>query len=424
MGQIVSISIKNYDFLSYKNTFGDLLMIYSEDDLYVSKYIEDGEEYTRYCFKTTVERAKRCLDCIGCTVDHAKADFEINKEAMIDFAEYMGDEYCFYPNDSISIETLREEFTFEAWAEAAKRYARLASEDRYDSGIQNYEKIEEESKKTTLSCAEKIVLNAFPFCEDKFFGLSYGEINPWNIFRVLLDGFDPDEEVILDYTYLFSSGWCDEFPKEEEFCVSKTIILTEGKYDATVISKSMKLLYPYMCKFYAFINFDDYKVQGSTNFLTHYLKAFIAAGVENRVIALYDNDSAGQAEILELQKINRPDNFRWLKLPEIDIAKDYPTIGPSGNENMDINGKACSIELFLGTDVLKENPDESDAFIPIQWKGYIEKTGTYQGEILRKALVQKRFDDKIEDAISQGNVEWDKWREMDVLLKTIFGAFV
>ena len=85
---------------------------------------------------------------------------------------------------------------------------------------------------------------------------------------------------------VFEGGWCDEVPEEKEYLVSKTVILTEGSTDARVISEAMKLLYPHMVKFYSFIDFSTYVVQGSTNYLTHYLKAFIAAGIRNRIIGL------------------------------------------------------------------------------------------------------------------------------------------
>ena len=67
-------------------------------------------------------------------------------------------------------------------------------------------------------------------------------------------------------------------------------------------------------------------------------------------------------------------------LPDIEIAKNYFTIGPNGKEQMNINGKACSIELYLGKDVLTKD----DEFIPIQWTSYKNKIGTYQGEIVEK----------------------------------------
>jgi len=175
-----------------------------------------------------------------------------------------------------------------------------------------------------------------------------------------------------------------------------------------------------MVKFYSFLDFSSFSVQGSTNFLTHYLKAFIAAGIKNQVIALYDNDSAGLAELEGLRSIRCPNNFKIMHLPDIEIAKHYPTLGPTGKEIMNINGKACSIEMFLGEDVLK---DPEGTFFPVHWKGFVEKTDTYQGEVIRKQDIQKRFRDKLETANQQGAIDREEWREMNILLKAIFSAF-
>ena len=72
MGEIVSIRIGSYDFLSYKNTFGDLLLPFSMRDLHLDSVTEDGETYTRRYFLTTVVKIKKCLDALGYTIDAAK----------------------------------------------------------------------------------------------------------------------------------------------------------------------------------------------------------------------------------------------------------------------------------------------------------------------------------------------------------------
>ena len=275
-------------------------------------------------------------------------------------------------------------------------------------------------QKDKLSITERFVLESLPYGEGCW-GFGDAEFNIWCIFRVLLDAFSGDEEIVLDYTDLYESGWCDEVPSEQDYEVPKTIILTEGKFDAEVITNSMNLLYPFMSKFYSFMNFSEYKVQGSTNFLTHYLKAFIASGIQNRVIALYDNDSAGLAELIDLMKFHAPDNFRIIHLPDIDLAKNYPTLGPNGEESLDINGKACSIELFLGRDILSEE----GRFIPVHWKGYIDKTQTYQGEVMQKSLIQSKFLAKCK-AINGCQVistDDDDWLEMRMLLNSLFNVF-
>jgi len=409
MGEYASLKIGGYDYLSCKNSFGDLLLLFTEDDLKINAQTLDGEEYKTFCFSTTIERAEKCLDCLGHTLNRAREDFERDRADKIELAQY--------ENDALYEFELKEYYNFESWLAAARKYAWLISNDRYDRKARNYPLIEKARTQNQL-VSESVVLESLPFGEG-FFGLSYSNIDVWNIFRAILGAFDSKAQIELDYTNLFYGGWCNEIPEPEDYLAPKTIILTEGKYDAEVISNSIKILYPYMAKFYSFINFSDYKVQGSTNFLTHYFKAFIASGIQNRVIALYDNDSAGLAELVDLEKMVLPDNFRAMHLPDLKLASDYPTLGPNGKENMNINGRACSIEMFLGQDVLSENGE----FIPIQWKGFIEKTQTYQGEILHKGHIQEEFSKKVAKVFHNDVIDESQWIEMRTLLTAIFGIF-
>ena len=69
MGEIVGLCIGSYEFLSRKNTFGDLLSIFSQDDLTIEEVFDKelDESITRRYFTTTVNNAKMCLDVMGHT---------------------------------------------------------------------------------------------------------------------------------------------------------------------------------------------------------------------------------------------------------------------------------------------------------------------------------------------------------------------
>lgn len=263
-----------------------------------------------------------------------------------------------------------------------------------------------------------------PYNKDEtFFGIdllhSDKEIGDyWDVFRVILEAFEDEEIVTLDYTNLYLGGWCNGYPEEDDYKASKTVVLTEGSTDARIIGEAINVLYPDMSKYYSFIDFSTYDVQGSTNYLSHYLKAFVAAGIENRIIALYDNDSAGLAEIKNLEKMTFPDNVRIMHLPDLDCCVEYPTIGPSGNSNENINGRAGSIEMYVGKDILCNNGE----YIPIRWKSYVDKVEAYQGEIISKSEVLKKFEEKAKKALKDGLI-LEEWNELDILLNAIFSAF-
>ena len=406
MGSCACIKIGNYDFLMNKNSFGGLLQFFSKEDQLVETVNEDGEDKKYYYYQSTVEKVKRVLDVIGYSI-------KSTQECFNEYFNYLTQEDG-YEFTNFTLEEIHSSFTFDLWTEAVKKYARLLSINGYD-----YYDTAEKEKKECISIAESFVLDSLAFMDNSYFGVDYDYANPFSIFRVVLDAFDDTTKVVLDYTDLYLGGWCEETPSNEEFEVSKTIILTEGKFDVEVISGAMKLLYPELCKCFSFMNFTEYKVNGSTNFLTHYIKAFIAAGVQNQVIAIYDNDSAGKAELINLSSLQIPSRFKILTLPDIEIANNYPTLGPSGNEVMNINGLACSIEFFLGAELLKDN----DEFIPIQWNGYVEKTKTYQGEIMKKGEIQNRFKKKLSSCLESKRYTKENWKEMNQLLISIFSAF-
>jgi hypothetical protein len=67
--------------------------------------------------------------------------------------------------------------------------------------------------------------------------------------------------------------------------------------------------------------------------------SFAAAGILNRTIA---------------------------QLPDLPMLRSYPTIGPTGPADMDVNGIAASIELYLGVDALR---DDQGCLPAVQWTG-------------------------------------------------------
>lgn len=418
MGEYVGLCIGNYEFLSCKNSFGDLLSIYSPDDLNIEEVFdpEINETITRRYFTTTVNKAKMCLDVMGHTLSEAKRLFEYHKRGYLGYLDYLRYNY----HNEVDIEHIEKNYTFENWVMAVKKYSLVLAYDIYKDG--EYISLEK-CKQEKISLCEKLVLKSLPhWADNTYFGVDFcyskEDIgSPWDVFRVILDAFKPEDIITLDYTNLFEGGWCTEVPDKEEYLVPRTVILTEGKTDTRVISQAMELLYPHMMKFYSFIDFSTFGVQGSTNYLTHYTRAFIAAGIRNRIIALYDNDSAGLSEIEILKDIPIPSNVKIMHLPDLEMCNHYPTIGPEGFSIDNINGRACSIEMFLGKDILKK----SGEYEPIRWKAYLDKVNAYQGEIVSKSQVLKEFEFKLKR--SKNQLVLDEWEEFDLLLKEIFDAF-
>lgn len=77
------------------------------------------------------------------------------------------------------------------------------------------------------------------------------------------------------------------------------------------------------------------------------------------------------------------------------------------------------LELYLGRDVLSTE----DGWSPVMWKGFVDRARTYQGELIDKTGVQRRFELKLLAAESAGIERPEDWAEMDLILTAIFEAF-
>jgi hypothetical protein len=170
--------------------------------------------------------------------------------------------------------------------------------------------------------------------------------------------------------------------------IENVVVLTEGKADTRILQSSLARLYPHLKHMYSFLDHSAFKAQGGTGELERLARGFAGAGIFNRTVVLFDNDTAGAAAAQRLSRAGLPDNFRILTLPDLDIARSYPTIGPTGPADTDINGRACGIELYCGSTALT---GEDGLLCPIQWTGYDSGMKRYQGEPLEKERIKERF---------------------------------
>jgi hypothetical protein len=207
--------------------------------------------------------------------------------------------------------------------------------------------------------------------------------------RLAIEAFDKSRKLIYDLTNLIWSGY---FDYDEDFIAyglgisaseysskSKTIVLTKGKTDAWILSEIFGLLYPHLKDYFSFLDFERTEFGGGVGNLANVVKAFAGSGIVNNVIALFDNDTAASSACKAFDKIAMPPNIAVCRLPELELLKSYPTIGPAGLVDLNVNGMAASIELYLGEDVLRV---DGKSLLPIQWTGYDKSAKQYQGEIL------------------------------------------
>jgi hypothetical protein len=254
--------------------------------------------------------------------------------------------------------------------------------------------------------------------------LGYPHISTGDLIRGILEAVDDDDEVLLDMTHLVIAGYYSEQEKVCENAVQarvnntlefqKIIILTEGSSDSKILSKSLEILYPEVADYFSFMDFGATRSEGGSSALERTVKSFAAAGINNKVLALFDNDAAGVAAQRRLSKVKWPNNIRILRLPDLPLGMNYPTVGAQGATLENINGRACSIELYLGEEILKEG----DEFISVHWRNLEDQINEYQGEIFQKNSIQEEFFIKL--AKSQTEDLQKDWSGLRLIFKELF----
>jgi hypothetical protein len=209
---------------------------------------------------------------------------------------------------------------------------------------------------------------------------------------------DDSDVAVIDLDDLIEGGWLNEELENEDssflvtmedFIPDMPVLITEGVTDKRILEKSLSVIYPKLVSNVKFLDMD-FKPENGVSSVVKMVRSFAAAGIRNRILLILDNDSAASEALMALPK-NLPSNIKVIQYPNLKMLKNYPTIGPQGAVNMDVNGLAGSIEMFVGKDVLA---DKSGDLEVVQWGGYMAKVKKYQGSLLNKEAVQKRFDSK------------------------------
>jgi len=215
--------------------------------------------------------------------------------------------------------------------------------------------------------------------------------------RALLDATPDTVEVRLDISDLIDNGY---IPEDEQICanarvnaphqvqsLAPTMIMAEGSSDLTALRLGLESLHPEMTEYFSFFNHAELSVDGGAAYLVKFLKAIAAARSTSRILAIFDNDTTGTQACDHAKTLGLPENIMVTRYPVSDIARSYPTIGPSGPAVLDVNGRAAGIELYLGRKALTYNGD----LCPVRWTGFNASAGEYQGEVVRKGEVLDAF---------------------------------
>ncbi|MGA6160758.1 hypothetical protein ACPEIC_46475 [Stenotrophomonas sp. NPDC087984] len=224
-----------------------------------------------------------------------------------------------------------------------------------------------------------------------------------------------------------SSSAVDHLRLQASQC-TPLVVLTEGRSDVAILEPAFAMTYPHLKDLVRWMDFA-HRPAGGAGPLASTLRTFAAAGIANRVVGLFDNDTAGCDALRALQPDRLPANVKALCYPDLALGRHYPTIGPptcdapeGRHGNADINGAACSIELYLGRDLLMR---EDGSLSPVHWRSFVPGMNRYQGEIMNKAELQQAFRRKLRTAAdSPSAMAVQDWSGLQAIFTTVLTAFL
>lgn len=213
----------------------------------------------------------------------------------------------------------------------------------------------------------------------------FENMDPYIILRLLAEKNElQDLEVYWAYADVVDGGWVtkDEILSFSNNDGNKILVVTEGSSDTFILQKTIDALFPELAHMFQFMDMqENYPFTGTGN-LYNFCCGLIKIGITNKIIVIFDNDTAGLEKYNKLAKMSKPDTMLIMKLPDHSVFEKIETIGPQGTLIEDINGSAVSIECFL--DFNRHTPQ-------IRWVSYNKNTQSYQGALVAKDDYIKEF---------------------------------
>lgn len=439
MSEYADIKIGNMSLCWFRNYVSPDIVskIFNRGNLYtIENYVEDpddedSESIIKYYYKTTVNDAKDRLDAQGYTLSKLENIFKDNMLRAIDYSPFLNHlriDYDF-KYDKAKERIHKYKITFKKWENSIKKIANyMFTHGNFYKEIKGLK----ESIGINTECDKIIYYSLLDDHAESFYSLDTEIIDKAYIIRLILESFDVNEEIILDFTYL--QFWDDDcvikaIAATED--VEKTIVLVEGTSDKDILEFAISQLYPHLSDLFYFMDFGDNngKRDGGTSYVVKNLKTFYFSKIKRNFIAIFDNDAEGyQSKCILLNDIKQwPSNFKILLYPDIDLFKKYPTILPNGEIVLDnICKKAASIELYLPDSIIKNGND----YFPVEWESRkkIKINGKdeliYQGVISEKETIKNKFHE-IKNDILDNKYEFtnEEWYRMKILLESIVFAY-
>ena len=425
MGSFCELRFGDYLVHDSKNGVDELCtLLFTESDRIfvrnqsgrIEEYLEGELEDSVFEYEATVRNVVDRLEISGFTLERAKASFD---KSLADLLDARAD-YHLTAREQLSMTDVTDENKKWYQQTSYEQEKDFCSGYTFDKWIESIRELIVQEADSDFDVTEDYagILPIQHEINESFF-LSFPSEDCRYVLRSILELFGKDDYVVLDYGDLVQGGWVNP---HEELCHVEPhiIILTEGPTDIDILEPSLYALYPHLYEFYSFMDFRTLNVQANAAALANIVKAFIGARIKEKMIAIFDNDAAATDVLRSLPLDSLPENIKVIQLPNLEFAKNYPTTGPQGTHFTDVNGCACSIEMYLGCDVLT---DDNDELIPVRWGSYINGVKRYQGEIEQKKLIQQKYNALLKGIDYAVQVPEHDWSGLESVFQAIFSAY-
>jgi hypothetical protein len=221
----------------------------------------------------------------------------------------------------------------------------------------------------------------------KWDGEFFENLDPYLVIRLLAENpKNLNLDVVWRFADVVEAGWVQQDALYEGLSnTNRFLVVTEGSSDAAILKKSLPRVAGDVADFFDFIDMsENYPFTGTGN-VTRFVQGLVKIKIQNRILIVLDNDTAGHSALQTLQTLNLPSNIKITVLPDIADCKKVQTLGPSGKKSENVNGRAASIEWFLD---LKQGSGKHPT---VRWTSYDARLKKYQGELEGKEEYTRVF---------------------------------
>jgi hypothetical protein len=215
----------------------------------------------------------------------------------------------------------------------------------------------------------------------------FQQLDPYIALRLLAENPENlDLNVVWGFSDVVEGGYVERDKLYEG--VSETdrcLVVTEGSSDGSILRAALPVVGSDVADFFDFVDMSEHYPFTGTGNLFRFCQGLARIRIQNRILVVLDNDTAGHDAYKRISSLDLPSRMKVTVLPDLERCRAVRTIGPSGVQREDVNGRAVAIECFL--DIWRDDSDEPT----FRWTGYNADADAYQGELLDKEARTRAF---------------------------------